>query len=288
MDECNVEYWLDNSRLSKIEYSGYWNDEEKEKSKEWYILNDDFSKMEDYLRKTGLPDDLERCIRFLKAGFRRELKGVGIDLAAGTLWSVPYLFNLGKIDRLYCLEYSKHRLFKIGPKVLEHYNAPKNKIVLAYGDFYDLHIEDSSLDFAFLSSAFHHADKPDKLLSEISRVLKPKGAVIIIGEHIVNYPRAYLNNAIKFFISISMPDKAQKKIFKKTFEVKTPFPQLKRPLPVDPILGDHYYTIREYRSIFSRHGFQIKRLKNHNSQFQSFVLINKNKQGLPGKLFLNS
>lgn len=242
MNEWHAENWLSDSEIDEIEYSAYWNDEEKEKNKEWYILDGDFSKMERYLNKTGLPQDLRRCIEVLRTDFNRQIAGVGIDLAAGNLWAAPYLFNLGAVDKLYCLEYSRHRLLKIGAKVLEHYDVPNEKTVLVLGSFYDLHIGDNLIDFVFMSQAFHHADKPEQLLEEIRRVLKPHGVVIIIGEHIVAYRRAYIKHAIKFLISLLVPERVQKGLFNKTFDVKTLIAKPNQLIPTDPILGDHYYT----------------------------------------------
>ena len=273
MSIFNIEYWLTDSEISAIEYSDYWNNEEKEKSKEWYILDGDFSKMENYLQKTGLLKDLMQCVECLKVDFKFELHGQGIDLAAGNLWAVPYLFDLGKIDKLYCLEFSRHRLLKIGPKVLDHYSVPQEKIVLVLGSFYDLHIKDNSLDFVFLSQAFHHADKPDKLLSEIHRVLKPNGVVIIIGEHILNYRKVQLKHAIKFVISTFIPDKVQQALFGETFQVKTLITKSGELPLTDPILGDHRYTNNEYWSFFAKYNFRIKHFKKQKSQFQSFVLV---------------
>ena len=276
MKKWNIESWINDSKLNKIEYIEYWNNEEKEKSKEWYILDGDFSRMEEHLQRIGLPNDLKRCVELLANNLNYELRGVGIDLAAGTLWAVPHLFKLGRIERLYCLECSKHRLLKIGPKVLEHYNVPKDKVTLVFGDFYDLHIKDNSLDFILLSSAFHHAGEPFKLLSEIQRVIKPKGIVIIIGEHAINCFKLYLNNTIKFFLSIFIPQKIQKEIFGRAFEVKTLFPRLQKLLPCDPISGDHYYTIFDYRTMFKKCGFKMRHLKGRSSQYQSFILMHKN------------
>jgi ubiquinone/menaquinone biosynthesis C-methylase UbiE len=273
MGEWNIEYWLTDSEINQLEYSRYWNDEEREKEKEWYVLDGNFSKMEDYLQRIGLPRDLAQCVNLLKVGFKRELGGAGIDLAAGSLWAAPYLFKLGQIDKLYCLEYSKHRLVKIGPKVLERYNISQERIALVLGSFYDLHLRDSSLDFVLLSQAFHHADNPDKLLSEIRRVLKPNGAVLIIGEHVVSYWKLYLKHAVAFIISTFVPSKVQQKFFGKTFQVRTPIAKPAEIFSVDPILGDHYYTVREYLKFFSDYGFKIKRIRNHRSQFQSFVLV---------------
>ncbi|HXQ24446.1 MAG TPA: class I SAM-dependent methyltransferase, partial [Candidatus Acidoferrales bacterium] len=188
MTEWRVENWLSDSPHRAIEYSEYWNDEQNEQDKAWNILDGDFTKMESYLAQIGLVEDLRECLDACRARRGSGLGGVGIDLAAGNLWAAPHLLGSGDIEKLYCLEFSKHRLLKLGPKVLEHYQVPNDKVVLVYGSFYDLHLADGSVDFALLSAAFHHAEDPNRLLSEIRRVLKPDGVLMVIGEHIVPEP----------------------------------------------------------------------------------------------------
>ncbi len=275
MNNWNIEYWLTEQEINRLNYSTYWNDEECEKEKEWYILDGDFLKMEQYLKRMGLPEDLVKCAGVLKNRLGQELSGVGIDLAAGNLWSVSHLFKLGKINKLFCLEFSKHRLLKIGPSVLEHYGIPKEKIILVLGSFYDLHIGDQSLDFIFLSQAFHHADDPNRLLLEIRRVLKPMGTVIIIGEHIVNHIQAYSRYIAKFLISRTVHSSLQRKLFGKILSVKSFIPKPEDLFPTDPILGDHFYTNMQYKRFFLKHGFKSINIRNKKSIFQSFVLIKK-------------
>lgn len=263
MTSWAVEYWLSDSEMSRTDYSAYWNDEQKEKEKEWYILDGDFSKMERYLRQSGLPSDLLRCVEILKGNFNCLLGGVGIDLAAGNGWAIPHLFKAAAVDRLYCLEYSKHRLLKMVPEVLEHYQVPKEKVVLVFGSFYDLHLGKESMDFVFLSQSFHHADRPDQLLSEVHRVLKPKGAIVIIGEHAPCAVAARIKHAVKFFLSLWVP----------TAKVPTLHASFEELFPVEPTAGDHYYRESEYRRMFSKYAFQIRRIRNRRSGCQSFVLV---------------
>lgn len=281
MSVLKVEHWIESSNIDDIGYSKYWNDEEIEKSKEFYILDGNFSKMENYIKETGFAEDLELCIDSLKNIFNRFVSGTGIDLGAGNLWAASWLLRSKKCDisRLYCLEYSKHRLLKIGPKVLEHYNISSDKVVLVLGSFYELKLANESMDFVLLSSAFHHADDPDKLLSEIKRILKPRGMVIIIGElalnpykYLVNIYNSYFKHAAKFIISKFMPLYLQQKLFGRSFDTKTFMPRLKTFFPYDPVLGDHYYTMREYRKMFLKHGFRFKMLKRPESKHHSFIL----------------
>lgn len=269
-----VETWLTDQQIASVDYSDYWNDESFEVSKEFYVLNGNFAKMEDYLAKTGLASDLTSAVSVITSKFRRQLNGVGIDLAAGNLWAVPFLFNLGgKIDRLYCLELSRHRLFKLGPVVLQHYGIPQDRVVLALGSFYELHVEDESMDFVLLAQAFHHADAPDRLLKEIWRVLKPKGIVIIIGEHLLRTTAWLARDISKFIISQLMPERFQRLFFGKVFKKSKLRLLFSGPLKPDPILGDHYYTSWQYAQMFNRNGFEHNHIMGAQSNFQSFILM---------------
>src|SRR5437660_12532446 len=107
MTERPVERWIDDE--SGIEYSGYWNDEELERSKPWYVLDGDFSKMERYIAEVGLDGDLELALRTLRDSRGRGIGGTGLDLAAGTLWAEPKLLAAGTAERIYAVEFSRHR-----------------------------------------------------------------------------------------------------------------------------------------------------------------------------------
>lgn len=273
MKKWQTENWMSEFLIENIEYSEYWNDEEKEQKKEWYILNGNFKKMEQYLKSTGLPKNLKTCLEVLKTDFKRKLGGLGIDLGAGNLWAARYLFDLCDVDKLYCLEFSKHRLLKLGPAVLDHYDIPHHKVVLALGSFYELKLDDKSMDFVFMSQSFHHAEDPNRLLLEIHRVLKPEGIVIIIGEHNVNYYKEQAKHVLKYLISVFMPEKIQKKIFNKTYKIEKMIATADELFSPDSITGDHYYSIDEYRSMFSKYGFRIRIVRNLGAKFQSFILV---------------
>lgn len=276
MVEYQADHWITESQAKDIGYADYWCNAGTEKDKIWNVIDGNFKKMEDYLYESFTVQHLAACIAILKNTFNRKLEGVGIDLAAGNLWAAPHLLKDSWVKKLYCLEYSKYRLFTIGPKVLEHYKVPKEKVVLVYGSFYDLHLPDNSLDFAFLSAAFHHADNPDLLLNEIKRVLKPSGVIIIIGECPVSYAKAFLKHMAKFIISKTISVKAQQKIFKRTFAVKkdTLIPTNIDFIAPEQELGDHYYVLAFYKSLFRKYNFTYKIIRVSRSVHQSFLLIN--------------
>lgn len=123
-----------------------------------------------------------------------------------------------------------------------------------------------------MSQAFHHADYPDKLLNEISRVLKPGGIVIIIGEEYMNLMQRRLKNVVRYILSSFLPNKLQIMIFGRIFNKGKLFASRAELFPDDPILGDHYYSCHEYHDMFTSHGFSYVRNRPVNSLLQSFVL----------------
>ena len=200
------------------------------------------------------------------------MSGRGIDLAAGTLWAAPILLDAGAVERLYCLEYSKHRLLSIGPRVLEHYDVSPERVVLVYGSFYDLQLETESLDFAFLSQAFHHADRPAALLAELRRVLRPGGTAMIVGEHILR-ARDYALYLARAGASITLPRSLQRRLLGHELEVRVSLrPSARDVMPTDPVLGDHAYSSDEYRGLFTQAGFAVRPVRRPRSHYQSFVL----------------
>lgn len=262
-----VERWISEDSVTRLEYSTYWNDEQVERGKPFDVRDDDFPKLERYLSEVGLVEDLNSCLN----GLTQPLHGHGIDLAAGTLWAAPILLRAGA-ERLYCLEYSKHRLLTIGPRVLEHYGVSPERVVLVYGSFYELQLEAASLDFAFLSQAFHHADRPAALLAELRRVLKPDGRVIIVGEHI---PRArdYALYAARACASKLLPPSVQRRVLGHELDVHATLrPSVQDVVPVDPVLGDHTYSRAQYHALFSAAGFAARGVRRPRSHYQSFVL----------------
>jgi SAM-dependent methyltransferase len=147
-------------------------------------------------------------------------------------------------------------------------------VVLVYGSFYELRLPDASLDFAFMSQALHHADRPDALLGELRRVLRPGGVAIVIGEHVLS-ARHYAIYAAKAAAWL-LPGRLRRRL--------PASPLARRPRlrpsgadlePPDPVLGDHLYTRAEYRELFDRAGFDARRVRRAGSHYQSFVLTRR-------------
>lgn len=235
-----VRRWLDTDEIRAIEYSAYWNDETAEQSKQWWTLDGDFGRMEAYLaEQTTLARELDDLLG------ETPPRGTGADLAAGTLWAVPRLVAQGA-EKVYAVEFSEHRLLKLGPHLLSHFGVPPERVVLCLGSFYDLRLDDDSVDFVLLAQALHHADRPERLLGEIGRVLKRGGTLYVIGEHLVDDPRVSLRRRL----AASLPARLQLRLFGRIVP-RSP------ELPVDPVVGDHHYLRRDYERMLAAAGFAM-------------------------------
>lgn len=116
-----TEFWIKSEEVQSIAFQEYWNNELIEKSKEWYIVDGNFNVMEQYLVKSGLLGSLAESKKYINDILHTDISGVCVDVAAGNMWAVKHLLEFGKISKVYAVEYSKHRLLKLGPLVLEHY-----------------------------------------------------------------------------------------------------------------------------------------------------------------------
>jgi SAM-dependent methyltransferase len=231
--------------------------------------------MEEYLTRIDAVTQLEACLEVAQTRFTRQLKGIGVDLAAGNLWATSHLIRQGA-RKVISVEYSRHRLMALGPVVLGHYGIDPSQVLLALGDFHRLNLADQSVDFVFMSQAFHHSEHPEALLKEIRRVLKSEGLVIITGEHILD--PSFLSRMLqpmKYLVSRALPTSWQIRLIGRIFQ-KTPLWLGQGDfVEKDDLLGDHYFLDSQYRRLFSQSGFDHVVLRRPEWQTQAFLLIPK-------------
>ena len=266
------EEWL--SPAETLEYADYWNDEDEEAQKPFWVLYGDFQKLERYVVRTGHLRQLNDVLATVRRRLGRELQGAGCDLGAGALWAEPHLLRAGAVEKIYCVEYSRHRLLKLGPRVLEHYGVPVDKVTLVLGDLHHLRLADATLDFVFMCAAFYSANEPQQLLEEFRRVLKPGGLGLIIGEHECDLrARHYVRQPLKWMAATFVPRRVQRRILGRTIDATYLLPRQQNLLVTDVELGDHYYTERQYRALFAGAGFDFLRVRDRPTNEQSFVLV---------------
>jgi ubiquinone/menaquinone biosynthesis C-methylase UbiE len=169
-----VDQRTSNEALSGIYSSGYWNDIEEEKKKEWWIADGDYKRCMNYLIRAGLMNEWAVVVDFVS-----ELPGTDklkvADLAAGIGWTSALFSKLDRIGEVHATEISYHRLAKLFPYAVDMFDANPEKIRRYIGSFYELGFKNESMDIVFMSQAFHHADQPLNLLNEINRITRGGG-----------------------------------------------------------------------------------------------------------------
>jgi SAM-dependent methyltransferase len=243
--------WLPKEALASVPTAEFWNDEEQEKDKAFYLVDGDPNKLWKYLREeTTYLEEYYAVLQFVDALGRR-LQGTGVDLASGVCWTSALLSQLETVERLFAVDISQHRLLKLAPAVFKLMRANEAKICRALGSFYDIQLQDASVDFCMMSQAFHHADAPRRLLVEVLRVLKPGGLVLMIGEAPV-YPSLLWKRRLLNIVKMGVPSS-----WYTTKPIYRVLPSFEALFPVDHEMGDHYYTIHGYQRMFGEQGLRL-------------------------------
>jgi ubiquinone/menaquinone biosynthesis C-methylase UbiE len=99
-----------------------------------------------------------------------------LDLGCGTGWAVGYAAGLveGR-GEFYGIDISA----KMIERAAANYADRKN-IHFFQADAEELPFKNDFFDFIICTSSFHHYYRPDKVLSEVCRVLKPNGRIYIL------------------------------------------------------------------------------------------------------------
>lgn len=234
-----VDQWLSDDALEQIYSAAYWNDIEEEKKKEWWIADGNYERCMGYLKHAGLLDEWAIVEKWmLELSSHNHLRVA--DLAAGIGWTSALFSRLNNVAEVHATEISRHRLTNLLPYAVDMLNGSPEKIKRYLGSFYDLGFDAESMDVVFLSQAFHHADQPLKLLTEIDRVTRRGGVIFLSGENYIG-PKALTKRLIKTILG-------QRKICFNFHEL----------FPPDDITGDHYYRLSDYYMFFRLLGYKLR------------------------------
>jgi ubiquinone/menaquinone biosynthesis C-methylase UbiE len=105
-----------------------------------------------------------------------------LDLGCGSGWLAALLTREPSVELVLAWDSSPRLLNDALPRVFELAGGDLDKVEPVCGDFVPLLIDDASIDVVAMSSAFHHAQQPDRLLAELERVLSPGGTVALVNE----------------------------------------------------------------------------------------------------------
>ena len=132
-----------------------------------------FDEVADRLGKNYVPGrSWESIGHFL---FRLVPKITIADLGAGEGMISQLLAKRAK--KVYCIDSSKN-MVRLGSELA----TKKNWLNLSYklGDIEDVPLDPESVDLALMSQSLHHAQRPQRALSEAYRILKPSGQLVIL------------------------------------------------------------------------------------------------------------
>jgi ubiquinone/menaquinone biosynthesis C-methylase UbiE len=253
---------LSKKEVDQIDSASYWNNSDAEKQKIWGQWNENFDILEKKFLEKGLLDQL--VVEIKKS--EMDLNGKTLlSLGAGIcILEAQLVEKYSQIEKILCLEFSKHRVFDIAPHIFKNYKIPTEKVELLFGSFLETGVKNETIDFIILSQSFHHAFQPGELLKEIFRVLKPNGKVFILGEHYFS-PLSIVLRLIKHFPKYILNHKEYR-------ERSGVIPSWRGIFPIDNKKGDHHYNLKQYSQMFIENGFNFKRFIFKKYMNQGFIL----------------
>lgn len=244
--------WSEPESVRDTFSAAYWNDPLRERDKPFWISDAQDGKLERYLIESGLLEEFEIAIAALRE--RGLLVGKTLDVASGVCWTSALLSKLSAIEQVDALEFSWHRINDLAPRVIENLGGNAHKIQRIFGSFYDIASHRRQYyDLIMLSQAFHHADQPVRLAQECDAALTNQGAIVLIGEHLINGLRI-----IKRILKTIIHER------RLSFDF---FDLFKR----DEVIGDHYYRLDHYDFLFRSLGYRVEHLPSNISG--SLVII---------------
>jgi ubiquinone/menaquinone biosynthesis C-methylase UbiE len=244
--------------------SNYWNDESEEKDKVFNVIAHGFDKIE----KSPKYLDLLDSIKLLFKKYKIDIKGSSIlSIAAGSCWMECQWLKDSNFEDLTCLDFSKHRIHKLAPFTIEHYDLP-GEISLLHGSVFELDLsETKKYDIIFMSQAFHHFDEPIRLLKNMKQFLTYDGCIVIVGEHFYTV-KEYHKRAVKHFIKCLINWNGYR-------ELRNFYPSYQDLFPPCYEKGDIHWSPAEYDYIFKKSGMTNYHHDVHSSnRFQSFLIKN--------------
>jgi ubiquinone/menaquinone biosynthesis C-methylase UbiE len=135
-----------------------------------------------------------------------------LDIGCGTGWAMNYAFNkFGGKGEFYGIDLSQ----KMIDKAIQLYKDNQH-LHFVQGESTALPYVDNLFDVIMSTNAFHHFPDPDKALSEICRVLKPGGKLLIL-DPTADGPFSKIMNFIGHYLEKELVKIYSTKQFRKMF-----------------------------------------------------------------------
>jgi len=241
----DVEKWISHHDAAGIFSGAFWNDEDVERAKQWWVTDDDTQSLMTHLDALGVNAAFAAVTQTLRS--EGKLRGCVLDAGAGTCSSAALWSKLPEIEHVDAVELSWHRISLLAGPTIAALDGRPEKISRIFGSFTDIHRPDGSYEIATMTAAFHHCSEPELLISELDRCLSPEGVIVLMGEQPVGrwaILRRFAANLIK------------RRRLNCSFEAL---------FPPHPQIGDHYYRFKDYRRMFDAAGYDVRFLSVGNS-----------------------
>jgi SAM-dependent methyltransferase len=193
--------------------------------------------------------DLARARQLIAAGEKAvlpaRLRGVGLELGAGTALLSSALAGRPEIEKVYAVEVVPEMVSRIQKRVVESLLPPaaRAKVCRTRGSFDHLELPEESADFILELASWHHSDDLKRTLAEAARVLK-KGGVALAFDRI--QPDQMTDQQVDALLD---------QVYPRDFLEKMGYPpgiRLTR-----RVNGEHEYRRREWLAAFAEAGFEV-------------------------------
>lgn len=176
-----------------------------------------------------------------------------LDLGCGAGWLTALLTRRAEVAKVVAWDSSPHLVGEMLPEMVALLDGDMSKVEAVCGEFVPLLVEDRSIDVAVMSSAFHHADRPDALLDELRRVLTPGGTLMLLNE--TPWHRLAM---LTFTLRTSAA--ALLNLGGRRSRVRRPGHLAVDHALYDARLGDRAMTLPQWRALAARTGWSIERI----------------------------
>jgi len=171
-----------------------------------------------------------------------------LDLGCGSGWLTAMLSSEPNVQRVVAWDSSSSLLTNVLPETVRLVGGEPEKIEAVCGDFAPLLLEDGTIDVVVMSSAFHHADRPERLLADLARVISPRGRVALLNET-PWHPLAFLGFATRTYAAALA---GLLRPVRRTGHLGSDY------VLYDDDLGDRAYTLRTWRRLLNDAGWSMQ------------------------------
>ena len=171
---------------------------------------------------------------------------VVLDLGCGSGWLTGMLTKNPRIDKVIAWDLSPALLGEVLPGMVGLVGGELEKVERVCGGFTPLMLDDHSIDLIVMSSAFHHEPDPNALLQELVRVIRPRGAIVLLNEvpySVVSMLAATVSIAVAAAVTAVTP----------RFTIKKRGYIAADHVLYDAVLGDRAFTQSQWFRLFRHH-----------------------------------